>query len=59
MALAEYTKVECTKSLLAGWCCDSAFRYRLVWESFLYVACPKEPSGLLYMSIFRKGRWLF
>jgi hypothetical protein len=59
MALALHTKIESKECLLVAWWCDSTFRYRLVWVGFLYTLCPEEPSGLLHMSISRKGRWMF
>jgi hypothetical protein len=51
MAIARRTKVDSIECLLAGWWCDSTFRFRLVRLGFLYTVCPKEPSSLLYVDV--------
>jgi len=44
-------------SLLVRWWSNPTHRQKLVWVGFLYTLYSKEPSGFLYMSISRKGRW--
>jgi len=55
-SMYQSAKVDSIECLLAWLWCISIFRYRLVWVRSLYTVCPKEPSGLLYMSVSRKGK---
>jgi hypothetical protein len=51
IALDLWTRVESTTSLFARWWWEVAVRYRLVWVNFLCTCFPKEPLGLLQISV--------
>jgi hypothetical protein len=54
--LARQTSVDNKACFCAGWCSDSACRYRSVCVGFLYTECPSEPSGLFFTSTSRNGK---